>query len=104
MRKRQLYILSLLSVFSAFGNNCAYGQNSNAFEQKSSQFPLLADQLADTYEYALMDRTVMHLSRNLHNSRWNALTVDWWLCRLSERESISVGDSSVRIARMSVLI
>ena len=29
MRKRQLYILSLLSVFSAFGNNCAYGQNNS---------------------------------------------------------------------------
>lgn len=54
MRKRQLYILSLLSVFSAFGNNCAYGQESSdygqngfaygqqnsAFGQKSSQFPM----------------------------------------------------------------
>ena len=40
MRKRQLYILSLLTVFCAFGNDCAYGQNSNAFEQKSSQFPM----------------------------------------------------------------
>lgn len=40
MRKRQLYILSLLTVFCAFGNNCAYGQNSNAFGQKPSQFPM----------------------------------------------------------------
>ena len=54
MRKRQLYILSLLSVFCAFGNNCVYGQNSNVcgqnsnvcgqesnvFGQKSSQFPM----------------------------------------------------------------
>lgn len=40
MRKRQLYILSLLSVFSAFGNNCAYGQQNSAFGQKSSQFPM----------------------------------------------------------------
>lgn len=54
MRKRQLYILSFLSVFSAFGNNCAYGQESSdyeqngfaygqqnsAFGQKSSQFPM----------------------------------------------------------------
>ena len=29
MRKRQLYILSLLSVFCAFGNNCVYGQNNS---------------------------------------------------------------------------
>lgn len=54
MRKRQLYILSLLSVFCAFGNDCAYGQESSdygqngfaygqqnsAFGQKSSQFPM----------------------------------------------------------------
>ena len=54
MRKRQLYILSLLTVFCAFGNNCAYGQESSdyeqngfaygqqnsAFGQKSSQFPM----------------------------------------------------------------
>lgn len=54
MRKRQLYILSLLSVFCAFGNNCAYGQESSdygqngfaygqqnsAFGQKPSQFPM----------------------------------------------------------------
>lgn len=61
MRKRQLYILSLLSVFCAFGNNCvygqessdygqernvyeqngfAYGQQNSAFGQKSSQFPM----------------------------------------------------------------
>ena len=47
MRKRQLYILSLLSVFSAFGNDCAYGQNSGAygqqksgFEKHHSQFPM----------------------------------------------------------------
>ncbi len=54
MRKRQLYILSFLSVFSAFGNNCAYGQESSDYEQngfaygqqnsafglKSSQFPM----------------------------------------------------------------
>lgn len=54
MRKRQLYILSLLFVFSAFGNNCAYGQESSdyeqngfaygqqnsVFEQKPSQFPM----------------------------------------------------------------
>ena len=54
MRKRQLYILSLLTVFCAFGNDCAYGQESSdygqngfaygqqnsAFGQKSSQFPM----------------------------------------------------------------
>lgn len=40
MRKRQLYILSLLTVFCAFGNNCAYGQNSNVYGQKPSQFPM----------------------------------------------------------------
>lgn len=61
MRKRQLYILSLLTVFCAFGNDCAYGQNNrvcgqerNVYEQngfaygqqnsalgqKSSQFPM----------------------------------------------------------------
>ena len=61
MRKRQLYILSLLSVFCAFGNNCvsgqessdygqerhvyeqngfAYVQQNSAFGQKSSQFPM----------------------------------------------------------------
>ena len=40
MRKRQLYIFSLLSVFCAFGNNCVYGQNSNVYGQKSSQFPM----------------------------------------------------------------
>lgn len=54
MRKRQLYILSLLSVFCAFGNDCAYGQESSdygqngfaygqqnsAFGQKPSQFPM----------------------------------------------------------------
>ena len=47
MRKRLSYILSLLSVFSAFGNDCAYGQNNgaygqqnSAFGQKSSQFPM----------------------------------------------------------------
>ena len=33
MRKRQLYILSFLSVFSAFGNNCAYGQESSDYGQ-----------------------------------------------------------------------
>lgn len=54
MRKRQLYILSLLTVFCAFGNDCAYGQESSdygqngfaygqqnsAFGQKPSQFPM----------------------------------------------------------------
>lgn len=54
MRKRQLYILSFLTVFCAFGNDCAYGQESSdygqngfaygqqnsAFGQKSSQFPM----------------------------------------------------------------
>ena len=61
MRKRQLYILSLLSVFSAFGNNnvcgqnnrvCgqnrndygqnsgAYGQQKSGFEKNHSQFPM----------------------------------------------------------------
>ena len=40
MRKRQLYIFSLLSVFCAFGNNCIYGQNSNVYGQKPSQFPM----------------------------------------------------------------
>lgn len=40
MRKRQLYILSLLSVFSAFGNNCAYGQESSAYGQESSVYRL----------------------------------------------------------------
>ena len=93
MRKRQLYILSLLSVFCAFGNNCvygqessdsgqernvyeqngfAYGQQNSAFGQKSSQFP--------------MER------------------LDRGLVALPERESVSVGDSSVQTARMSVLI
>ena len=54
MRKRQLYILSLFTVFCAFGNDCAYGQESSdygqngfaygqqnsAFGQKPSQFPM----------------------------------------------------------------
>ena len=47
MRKRLSYILSLLSVFSAFGNDCAYGQNNGAygqqksgFEKHPSQFPM----------------------------------------------------------------
>ena len=54
MRKRQLYILSLLTVFCAFGNDCAYGQESSDYEQngfaygqqnsvfgqKPSQFPM----------------------------------------------------------------
>ena len=53
---------------------------------------------------SLMVSKIVHLGRKLHNFRWNALTVDWWLCRLPERESISVGDSSVQTARMFVLI
>lgn len=40
MRKRQLYILSLLTVFCAFGNDCAYGQESNVCGQNPSQFPM----------------------------------------------------------------
>lgn len=39
MRKRQLYILSLLSVFCAFGNECAYGLESSVCGQNHSQFP-----------------------------------------------------------------
>ena len=38
MRKRQLYILSLLSVFCAFGNNCAYGQNNRVCGQNRNDY------------------------------------------------------------------
>ena len=38
MRKRQLYILSLLSVFCAFGNNCAYGQNNSVCGQNRNDY------------------------------------------------------------------
>ena len=38
MRKRQLYILSLLSVFCAFGNDCAYGQNNSICGQNRNDY------------------------------------------------------------------
>ena len=38
MRKRQLYILSLLSVFCAFGNNCVYGQNNRVCGQNRNDY------------------------------------------------------------------